>query len=218
MILRLSPDTPVLIRAAAASVLILHIGAGGAGLLSGAAAFAVRKGGRLHRLAGGVFIVSMLIMSAIGAAVSPFLPQKPNVVPRLFTFYLVATGWMAARRRDDHGRPFEIAGMLFALAIVATGVNFGLMAAHSPTGRLDGDAPSDYYTFAALPALACALDLHVILRRRLASAQRMAPTSGAWAWPCSSQRCHSSSGSPRSSRRGYAAPRSCSCRRRRCSH
>ena len=174
MILQLSPDTPLLIRAAAASVLIMHIGAGGAGLLSGAAAFAVRKGGRLHRLAGGVFVVSMLVMSGIGAAVSPFLPQRTNVVPGLFTFYLVATGWMAARRRDDPRGRFEIAGMLFALAIVATGVNFGLMAAHNPTGRLDGDAPSDYYTFAALPALACALDLHVILRRRLASSQRMA--------------------------------------------
>jgi hypothetical protein len=43
----------------------------------------------------------MLIMSAIGAAVSPFLPRPEwiDVVAGVLTFYLVATAWATVKRR-----------------------------------------------------------------------------------------------------------------------
>jgi len=75
MILELSAGSSWLVRGAAAVVLAVHIGGAGIGLLSGAAALAFRKGQRMHRIAGHVFFVSMLIMSAIGACVAPFLPR-----------------------------------------------------------------------------------------------------------------------------------------------
>jgi len=75
--LYISPESSPLVHAAAAAVLYLHIGAGSVGILSGAAAFVFRKGTPLHRLIGKIFVISMLIMSGIGAVVAPFLPT-PN--------------------------------------------------------------------------------------------------------------------------------------------
>ncbi len=48
-------------------VMVFHISAGTVGLLSRAAAMAVGKGSREHRLAGNVFVVSMLSLSVSGA-------------------------------------------------------------------------------------------------------------------------------------------------------
>ena len=73
-VLHISPDSDVLVHAAAAAVLYLRIGAGTVGLLAGAAALVLRKGSRLHRQAGNVFVVAMLVISAIGATLAPFLP------------------------------------------------------------------------------------------------------------------------------------------------
>ncbi len=70
--LYVSPEAPVLLRGAAEAVLILHIGGGTVGMISGAAALLARKGGRWHRVAGTTFFASMLIMATIGAAALAF--------------------------------------------------------------------------------------------------------------------------------------------------
>jgi hypothetical protein len=174
MILHPPPGAPILVSAAAASVLALHIGGGMVGILSGAAALGFRKGSRPHAMAGNVFFVSMMIMSAIGAVVSPFLPQRANVVPGLFTFYLVVTGWLTIRRGQDRPGVLDIGALLFALGAAAIGLTFGLQAANSPTGLLDGDAPPTYFVFASFAALAAAADVSVIVRRGVSGPQRLA--------------------------------------------
>ena len=58
-VLHITPDSHVLVHAAAAAVLYLHIGAGTVALLAGAAAFVFRKGSRLHRQSGNVFVVGV---------------------------------------------------------------------------------------------------------------------------------------------------------------
>jgi uncharacterized membrane protein len=174
MILPDSPDNPILVRVATATILILHIGSGVTGLASGAVALASRKGGRLHRRAGALFVVAMLIMSGIGAAVAPFLPQRSSVVPGLFTFYLVATGWMAVKRPAGGIGRFDIAAFLFAVAAFVIGVGFAIQAAASASGELDGDPPAIFLVFSGLVALAAALDLRRVLSRGLSGAARLA--------------------------------------------
>jgi uncharacterized membrane protein len=49
-------------------LLILHILAGSIGLLTGTAAMAVRKGGKLHRASGNVFTVAMLTLATSASA------------------------------------------------------------------------------------------------------------------------------------------------------
>src|SRR3954471_3865210 len=100
MILQIAPDAPLIVRAGAATILWLHIGGGAGSLLSGFTAILARKGERLHRAAGTVFFVCMLLVNVIGAATAPFLPQRLSSVVGVLTFYLVATAWATVRRRE----------------------------------------------------------------------------------------------------------------------
>ena len=113
MILQVPAGSSWLRFAAANLILFLHIAGGTVGILSGAVALLSRKGGRAHRIAGTVFLVSMLIMATIGAGASPFLPvpSMPNVAAGILTLYLVATGWMAIKREDGRIERFEKGGL-----------------------------------------------------------------------------------------------------------
>ena len=75
-VLELAPDAPAYLRTTADIVLVLHIGGGSLGIVSGFAALAFRKGSSAHRAAGNIFFVAMLTMSAIGAIVSPMLHDR----------------------------------------------------------------------------------------------------------------------------------------------
>jgi hypothetical protein len=82
----------------------LHIGAGAIGLVSGTVAAFARKGARLHRAAGSVFVASMLVMAAFAAVLAVVVPdQRVNLFIAAFAAYLVTTGWLTARRRHCPG-------------------------------------------------------------------------------------------------------------------
>jgi hypothetical protein len=176
LILQVSPGSSPLVRAAADALLILHISGATLGLLSGTVALSVRKGGRLHRLAGNVFFVSMLTMTAIGAAVAPFLPQpqRGSSIGGIITFYLVATAWATVRRKEGTVGRFEIGAMFVALGAAIADVTLGMQAAGSATGMLEGAPAPAYFVFATIAALAAALDLKMILRGGVYGAQRIA--------------------------------------------
>src|SRR5207302_1307768 len=58
--------------------------------------------GRLHRTAGTVFFVSMLVMAAFAIHLAIVMPgQIVNVFIGTFAFYLVATAWMTVRRKES---------------------------------------------------------------------------------------------------------------------
>jgi hypothetical protein len=60
-----------LLREMNALAFILHIGAGAIGLASGTVAALARKGGRVHRRAGTVFVISMLVMATSFSTFTP---------------------------------------------------------------------------------------------------------------------------------------------------
>src|SRR5262245_54517038 len=101
MILHFGPETPLALRIAADTALVLHIGGGTVGILSGAVAMLSRKGERLHRLAGHVFFGAMLSMTGVAAVVAPMLPEAKwtNTTAAVFTLYMVVSGWLTARRQ-----------------------------------------------------------------------------------------------------------------------
>jgi hypothetical protein len=176
MILHVTAGSSWWLFAAANLILFLHIAGGTVGIISGGVALLSRKGGRRHRVAGTIFLVSMLIMATIGAATSPFLPvpSMPNVVAGTLTFYLVATGWVAIRREDGRIGRFEKGGLGVALGIVAAGTIFILMAMNSPTGTIGKTPPQAFYVFALVGAIAAAEDLKMILRGGLSGSARIA--------------------------------------------
>jgi len=174
VILQIGPESSILVRVAAATILVLHISGGAVGLASGTVALIARKGGRLHRIAGHAFFVSMLTMSAIGAAVSPFLDKTLDPLVGLFTFYLVATAWATVRRKPQTIGRFEIAAFLLAAGIVASNAVFGVQAATSTSGEIGGYPPAAYAFLGSLVTLAAALDLRMILRGGVSGASRIA--------------------------------------------
>jgi hypothetical protein len=154
--------------------ILFHVVAGSAGLIAGAGALAVRKGGRLHARTGTVFFAAMLAMAGTGAAIAAYASERGTAVIGLFTCYLVATSWMTARRRDGVAGGYERAGLAFALACAAAMLSFGLIASNSPSGKFDSLPAAAHYPFAFLAALAAALDLNFLLRGRLQRHQRIA--------------------------------------------
>ena len=153
---------------------LFHVAAGGASLLAGGAALALRKGGRRHGGAGTIFFAAMLAMAGTGALIAALRPERGTAVIGIFTCYLVATAWLAARRRDGGAGGLERAGLAVALACAAAMLAFGLAASASPDGRFDSLPAAAHYPFALLAALAAGLDLNFLLRGRLARHQRIA--------------------------------------------
>jgi hypothetical protein len=154
-------------------LLPIHIAAGGIALIAGGAALVARKGGRPHGRIGTWFFAAMLVMAGTGSIIALAKPERGTAVIAILTCYLVATSWMAARNRDGRAGGFEIGGFAVALACAAAMLTFGLLGLREPNGRLDSLPAAIHFPFAALAALAAALDLNFILRRELSGVQRI---------------------------------------------
>jgi hypothetical protein len=79
-------------------ILVIHVSAGILAMLAGALSIILRKGSRSHRMAGNVYVISMLTVSAGGAYLAFRGSEADNVLGGMNAFYLVATAWATARR------------------------------------------------------------------------------------------------------------------------
>jgi uncharacterized membrane protein len=156
-----------------ALTLVLHIAGGTLALLAGAAAFVFRKGGRLHAKAGTIFVVAILILTANAEFLAWLKPDRVSMTTAFLTFYLVATAWATARRRDGKTGRFELAALPVALACAMIDIAFGAQALSLPGGKLDSYPAGLYFAFGGFAALAALLDLNFILRRTLSGRQRI---------------------------------------------
>ena len=75
--------------------LVVHVLCGGLGITTGAVAIIARKGGRVHRLSGDVFVAAMTAMGGAAVFLSLTLPDWANFPGGLFAVYLVVSGWAA---------------------------------------------------------------------------------------------------------------------------
>jgi uncharacterized membrane protein len=155
-------------------ILLLHICAGTVGLLSGAVAMAFRKGSRRHGIAGNVFFVSMLTMSSAGVYLALMRHQTSNVFGGLLAFYLVATAWTTARRRDGETSLLDWGALFVAIAVGAVIASFGFEAANSPTGSKDGVPAGMYFVLSSVALLSAVGDLRMVLHGGLFGVQRIA--------------------------------------------
>lgn len=116
-------------------ILLVHIAGGSVGLLSGTAAIIFRKGSRRHALAGRVFVVAMLIMACFAVYLAVVKHQPSNFGGGVFTFYLIITAWLTARRRDRQTGWFD--GILLLLPL-ALGLNSWTNGISIVRGRAEG--------------------------------------------------------------------------------
>jgi hypothetical protein len=160
--------------------LVIHIGAGATGILTGGAALTVRKGERAHRGFGTAFAVAMMTMSiaasslAIVAVLGGHASQMPNVFAGIFAFYLAVTAWITVKRPQGTIGRAEIAGVVVAFAIAG-------LCLVSVAERLMGQVQDDNgvpvaapIIFAFVAALVAGLDLKVVLRGGITGVQRIA--------------------------------------------
>ena len=152
-------------NAAFALLLFIYIGGGIAGLFSGAVAMSFRKGSRPHRVAGNIFFVSMLGMSAAGACLAFMKSETNNVFGGLLTFYLVATSWVTAGRGERETNAFDLGALLVASSLGAFILTYGIEAATSPIGEKEGLPAGIYFFLASVAFLVSAAGDVRMLRR-----------------------------------------------------
>ena len=149
------------------AVMAIHIAGGMIALASGTLAVAGRKGGRLHARAGTWFLGSMLVLGVTATILAWLQPEPQSGLGGLFTCYFVLTSWVAARRRDGTTGWFERVACAAALGTAVLMAWGGFTGATTPVGA------GPIFILAALCLFAGLLDLKVILRGKLAPAQRI---------------------------------------------
>jgi hypothetical protein len=159
----------------------LHIAGGTIGLLSGTVAIVAKKGGALHRRAGFVFVLSMLVMALFAAYLAVVIPgQFPNFIVSIFAFYLIATAWLTVWRKERGvGLPEKIAfavvlALLAPFALLSFELSLGLPLFFTTAIAIKGPILVAMYGFTAVIAIAVISDAKVLLAGGIAGAPRIA--------------------------------------------
>jgi len=162
-------------------VFVFHIAAGVIALGSGVVAAVARKGGPLHRTAGTVFVVSMLIMATFAAWLAVTIPgQMVNLIIAVFTLYLVTTAWMTVRRKAGAIGAAERIGLAVSLCLCAPFVvlSFQLATGLTPIFTtaipFKGPVLVAIYGFTLVIVSAAVADARVVLAGGIGGAPRIA--------------------------------------------
>jgi len=141
-------------------------------VLSGSTALIVRKGSRLHRKSGVVFVISMMIMASAGAYVAFTKSQPVNVMAGTFTFYLVSTAWLTVTRKEKEIGGLEFGLLFLGFAAGITSLILGWQAAQSATGSETADS-IPLLVFGSVALLSVAGDTRMLIRGGVAGAKRL---------------------------------------------
>jgi hypothetical protein len=159
---------------------VIHIGAGIIGLVSGTIAAFAAKGGRVHRKAGNAFFVAMLIMAAFAAFLGVVVPDYVNIFIAAFTAYLVTTAWFAAWRRPGSIGVAEKIALCFGILLCApfAFLSFQLAVGLPPfvtsTVALKGPVLVAIYSFTLVLAIAALGDARVVFAGGISGVARIA--------------------------------------------
>ena len=101
-------------------ILLLHIAAGFIALSMSGVALATRKGGIWHRRAGSLYVAAMFAVSLSTLWLVLVHPNNFMLAVGLFSFYLVFSGWRAARVRDGRPRRLDhfVGGLMAAAGLM----------------------------------------------------------------------------------------------------
>lgn len=152
-------------------LLLVHVGGAVVGLLSGYLSMFLRKGTDLHRIAGNIFVLSMLAMSSSAVYLAIFVnPVMINVVVGILTFYLVSTAWLAGRRREAKFNRYEFGAMLVVGGDGIMSIAYGLQQ----TEPKHGVPIPVYFVFGTIAVLLALSDLRAYRRGGVEGAKRIA--------------------------------------------
>jgi len=167
-------------------ILVLHICGGTLGLLTGTAAISFRKGSRRHVLAGKAFVASMLIM-ALGAVYLGIVKHQPsNVSGGTFTFYLIGTAWLTARRCDGETGRLDWVALLIPLALGVLTWLSGISVVRRGASSQDGVPVGMTFFTGSVMLLAAAGDVRMLVGGVFLEQRASRVISGACVLGCSS--------------------------------
>ncbi len=155
-------------------ILLAHICGGTLGLLSGTAAMTFRKGSPRHVLAGKVFVASMLTMGAVAVYLAITRHQPNNIGGGIFTFYLIGTAWLTARRRDGETSRFDWVALLIPLALGVLTWLSGISVVRRGASSQDGVPVAMTFFMGSVMLLAAAGDVRMLVRGGVLGAKRIA--------------------------------------------
>jgi len=155
-------------------ILLVHIAGGTVGLLSGTAAIILRKGSARHALAGRIFVVAMLTMGSLAAYLAIVRHQPGNFGGGVFTFYLILTAWLTARRRPGETRRYDWILLLLPLALGLLTWKNGISIVRSGVDSPDGVPVGMSFFMGSVMLLAAAGDVRMLIGGGLLGAKRIA--------------------------------------------
>lgn len=155
-------------------LLFLHIAGGMVGLLSGTIAMVYRKGSRGHRLAGDVFVVSMLIMGVCASILALMKHQPNNFFGGLVTFYMVTTAWLTGKRRQEEIGLFDWSALAFVLILGGSLLTLAVLVVTGQAAKQPGVPVGMYFFLATITLLAAAGDVRMLARGGISGSARLA--------------------------------------------
>ena len=154
-------------------ILLVHISGGTVGLLSGTAAMIFRKGSPRHVLAGKIFVASMLVMAAGAAFLGITRHQPGNVGGGIFTFYLILTAWLTARRADRQTSKLDWAALLIPLVLgILTWMN-GVSVVRRGASSQAGVPVGMIFFLGSVQLLAATGDVRMLIRGGILGTKRI---------------------------------------------
>src|SRR5215469_2998957 len=157
-----------------APVLFVHICAGTLGLVSGAAALSFAKGSPGHVVAGKLFVFSMLTMAAGATYLAILKHQNGNIGGGIFTFYLILTAWLTARRGEGETSSFDWLALLIPLALGVLTWMTGINVLRRGATSQDGVPVGMTFFLGTVMLLAAAGDIRMLIRGGVLGAKRIA--------------------------------------------
>ena len=137
------------------TLLPIHIIAGLIGLGSGAMALSARKGAKLHRKGGMIFVYAMMVVAITGTVMGLLISEMAAVIPGALTFYLVLTSWLTVWRPVVLKFPLiNLGAMLLGLTISIVSFRYGFTS--------DGQSTILYIIFGVMALLATLGDLQMM--------------------------------------------------------
>lgn len=154
------------------TTLVVHILAGGLGLVTGFVALFAAKGARRHRRSGMLFVYSMIAMALHGAVIAALKGTEISVIAGLLTAYMVITALTTARPAAAGSQGMDVGMTVVALAVGVASFALGFQARATPTVE-DGIPADMFFLFGTVALLAGGSDIRVIRSGGLQGAARL---------------------------------------------
>jgi uncharacterized membrane protein len=148
-------------------VLQVHIAAGALAIILGAVALLARKGGRLHRRSGQLFVASMLVMGLTAAVLG-------NAGGGLMSIYFVVTALTTVRPVAAWTRWVNVSALLIAITLAWGSIDKGFTAFASPGRNLKGVPFFMLFFMGTVMAIAAAGDVRLMWSGPLRGGRRLA--------------------------------------------